>query len=142
MLAKVQIQALDKRRIDLPTTLGQPRLDGLSHAEHNLVLDPYEASPAIGLDDLRIEELRPWHPAGFGQRPFALTPLGLNPPTIVRDQRDEVVPKAVRQKERCAVWRQDPGELMDETLGHGEGALTDINRQDGLLTGSIAPYTQ
>jgi len=30
MLAKVQIQALDKRRIDLPTSLGQPRLDGLS----------------------------------------------------------------------------------------------------------------
>jgi hypothetical protein len=54
MLAKVQIQALDKRRIDLPTTLGQPRLDGLSHAEHNLVLDPHEASPAVGLDDLRI----------------------------------------------------------------------------------------
>ena len=31
-----------------------------------------------------------------------------------------------------AVWRQDPGELMDETLGHSQGALTDINRQDEL----------
>src|SRR5215831_21116955 len=99
MLAKVQIQALDKRRIDLPPMLGQHQLDGLSHAEHDLVLDPREASPAVGLDDLRIEELRPWHPAGFGHRPFALTPLGLNPPTIVSDQRDEVVPKAVSQKE-------------------------------------------
>jgi hypothetical protein len=55
MLAKVQIQALDKRRIDLPTPLGQHRLDGLTRADHDLVLDPYEASPAVGLDDLRIE---------------------------------------------------------------------------------------
>jgi hypothetical protein len=127
MLAQVQIQALDKRRIDLPTSPGQPRLDGLSHAEHDLVLDPHEASPAVGLDDLRLEELRQGHPAGFGHRPLALTPFGLHPLTVVRDQCDAVVPKAVSQKERCAVWRQDLGDLMDETLRHGESALTDVN---------------
>src|SRR5918996_2931237 len=132
MLAQVQVEALGKRRVDLPASLGQYLLDYLTRAEHHAVFDPNDAPPAVGLDDLSIEELRQWHPAGFGHRPFALTPLGLNPLTVVSDQRGEVVPKAVSQKERCAIWRQDLGDLMDETLRHGEGALTDVKRQDEL----------
>ena len=31
---------------------------------------------------------------------------------------------------------------MDETLGHGEGALTDINRQDQLADRVHATHTQ
>jgi hypothetical protein len=115
-LAQVQIQALDKRRVDRPTPLGQPRLDGLSHAEYDLVLDPHEASPAVGLDDLRIEEPRPWHPAGFGQRPFALTPLGLNPPTVVRNQRDEVARVAGKPMQKCTLSCNDSFKMRKKSI--------------------------
>jgi hypothetical protein len=131
-LAQVQVEALGNRRVDLPASLGEYLLDGLTRAEHHAMFDPNDAPPAVGLDDLRIEELRQGHPAGFGYRPFALTPFGLNPLTVVCGQCDEVVPKAVSQKARCAIWRQDLGDLMDETLRHGESALTDVNRQDEL----------
>jgi len=70
--------------------------------------------------------------SGVWASALCLAPPGLNPLTVVRDQRDKVVVKAVRQQERGAVRREDLGELMDEPLGHGEGALTDINRQDEL----------
>jgi hypothetical protein len=50
----------------------------------------------------------------------------------MRDERGEVLPKAVGQEQRGAAWSQYLGELMDETLGHGQDALTDINRQDEL----------
>src|SRR5882724_2623880 len=95
MLAKVQIQALDKRRIDLPSSLGQHRLDGLSHAEHDPVLDPYEASTPIRLDDLGIEQLGLWPPARLGLGACGLAALGWHPLAIMRDERGEVRPKAV-----------------------------------------------
>jgi len=50
----------------------------------------------------------------------------------MRDERGEVLPKAVGQEQRGTVWSQDLGDLMDETLGQGQGALTDINGQDEL----------
>ena len=48
MLAKVQIQALNKTRIDLLTALGQDRLDGLCRAEYHPVFDAHDASTPVG----------------------------------------------------------------------------------------------
>ena len=58
MLAKVEIEALDKCGVDLPPPLGQDRLDGLACAAHAAVLGPNNASTQRGFDDLGIEELR------------------------------------------------------------------------------------
>jgi hypothetical protein len=135
------MEALDKRGVDLPPSFGQHLLHRLQHAEHDLVLDPNDASPAVGLDDLRIEEFRPWHPAGFGPRPFALTPLGWHPLTVMRDERSEILPKAIRQKQRGTVRREYLGDLMHEALGQGKRAVTHVDGQDQLGDGVHATQT-
>jgi hypothetical protein len=49
MLTKVQIQACDEGRIDLPAPLGQEGLGGLCCAEADAVRDPDEAPAPIAL---------------------------------------------------------------------------------------------
>jgi hypothetical protein len=64
MLAKVQIQAFDKRGINLPTPLGQDRLDGLCRSKDDAVFHSNDTSPPVGFDDLGIEQPKPrWVPA-------------------------------------------------------------------------------
>src|SRR5262249_44823234 len=132
MLAKVQIQALDKAGIDRPPALGQDRRDGLCRAEDDAVGYPYEASPPIGLDDLGIEEPGPRHPARLGLGAFSLLALGRDPLAVVRDERGEILPEPVGQEQRGAVWRHHLREVMNETLSHRQGALTDLHGQNEL----------
>ena len=55
MLAKIQIQALGKGGVDLPTPLGQDRLDGRCRAKDDTVCNPHDTLAPIALDDLGIE---------------------------------------------------------------------------------------
>src|SRR5262245_65878016 len=123
MLAKVQIQALDKAGIDRPPALGQDRRDGLCRAEDDAVGYPYEASPPIGLDDLGIEEPGPRHPARLGLGAFSLLALGRYPLTIGREERGEILTEPVGQEQRGSVGRQHLHEVMNETLSYSQDAL-------------------
>src|SRR5882724_11159269 len=68
---------------------------GLSHAEHDPVLDPHDASTPIRLDDLGIEQLGLRPPARLGLGACGLAALGWHPLAIMRDERGEVLPNAV-----------------------------------------------
>src|SRR5215813_3234343 len=61
--------------------------------------------------------------------------LRWHPLAIMRDQRGEVLAKPIGQKQRGTVWRQHPGDLMDEALRHGQGAIPDVDGQDELAHG-------
>jgi hypothetical protein len=130
MLAAVQVQALHKGGMELPAWRGQSWLDGLTRANHDMVCDPDQASTPRGLDDLGIEQPRLWHPAWRGPGTFGLPGLGVNPLAVRRDARGEVLPNAIRQQQRGAVRSQHLGDWMDETLSHGQRAITNIRGQD------------
>jgi hypothetical protein len=55
MLTKIQMQALDKTRVDRPPPLSQDGLDGPACAEDDAMGDPNDVLAPIGLDHLRIE---------------------------------------------------------------------------------------
>jgi hypothetical protein len=55
MLANIQIQALDKGGVDLPTPLRQDGFDGRCQAKNDAVLAPDEVPAPVTLDHLRIE---------------------------------------------------------------------------------------
>jgi hypothetical protein len=103
MLREVEIEALHKRGVDLPPPFGQHLLDRLQRTEYDVVLDTYDASAPIRFDHLGLEEFGPWHPAWLGHRPLSLATLGWHPLAVMGDQRGEVLPKAVRQKQRGTV---------------------------------------
>src|SRR6266850_3324152 len=129
MLAKVQMQALDNAGIDRPPSLGQDRRDGLCRAEDDAVGYTDDASTPRGRDDLGIEEPGPRHPAWLGLRAFGLLALGRHPLAVVRDERGKILPETVGQEQRGAVRRQHLRDVMNETLSHRQGALTDIHGQ-------------
>src|SRR5215510_8887874 len=78
-LANIQVQPLDKRRVNLPATHRQDLLNPLHSAKHHPILDPHDASASVGLDHLGIKHLRQGHPAWFGQRAFVSTACRLPP---------------------------------------------------------------
>jgi hypothetical protein len=98
MLAKRQGEALDKAGMDRPPALGQHRLDSRCRAEEDAVLHPHDAPPSVGLHHLRREQPGQGPPAWLGPWPLDLATLGVPPLPVVRDQRREVLPKAVREK--------------------------------------------
>src|SRR5712691_9991360 len=63
MLTDAAVAALNECRVDLPAVRGEHLLDGLQGPEHDAVAYADQAPPAHGLDDLRIAQLRQWHPA-------------------------------------------------------------------------------
>ena len=83
MLTAVQVQPLYERRIDLPTSLGQDRLDGLCGTEYDAVFHPHDAPAPIRFDHLSIEQVRLGHPTRLGLEAFGLSALGLNPLPVV-----------------------------------------------------------
>jgi hypothetical protein len=57
---------------------------------------------------------------------------GVHPLAVMRDQRGEILPKAVGEKQRGAVRSQHLGDLMHQALRHGQGAFPDVYGQDEL----------
>ena len=135
MLTKIQVEALDQGGVDLPTPLSQDRFDGRWRAEDDAVLDPDDAPAPIGFDDLRIEQPGRGHPAWLGLRPSVMAAFGLSPLAVVGHQGGKVLTKPVREKPWGTVRCQPLGDLMDQALGHSEGALPNVNGQDELAHG-------
>jgi len=70
-LPEVQVEPLDKGRLDLPATGRQHLLDGLQGAEHHAGAHADQTPAPHGLDHLGIEQLWLRHPARLGHRAFA-----------------------------------------------------------------------
>ena len=70
-LTDVEVEALDKRRVDGPATGRQDLLDGQFGTEHHTVFDPDDAPTPVGLDDLRVEQLGSGIHRGLGMGPLA-----------------------------------------------------------------------
>jgi hypothetical protein len=135
MLAKIQVAALDQSGVDLPAAFGQNRRDRLCRAEDDAVLDPDDTRASRRFDDLSRAQLRLWHPARLGLGAFGLAAFGLNLLAVMRDERGEILPQPIRQEQRGAVRCQDLGDLMNETLRPGQGAVPHVNSQDQLTHG-------
>jgi len=54
----------------------------------------------------------------------------------------EVLLIAITEKQQYAVGSQQEGHLVEDALRHGQGPLTDIDRQEQLLSGFMATQTQ
>jgi hypothetical protein len=91
MLAYRQVEALDKRRVDLPTARRQHLLDGFQGAKHDAVLHADQTAAPHGLDHLRIEQPGEWHPARFRRRALGPPARRLDPLAIVRQQRRRIL---------------------------------------------------
>ena len=66
MLAKVQVEAFYKARIDLPAPFGENRLDGRYRTENDAVFDSHEAPASVGLHRLSVEQTGLQHPSRLG----------------------------------------------------------------------------
>ena len=130
MLTDAQVHALNEGGIDLPVVGGQDLLDRLQRPEHDAPTDPHQTPAPCGLDHLRVEPLRQRHPARLGPCTFGLTPRRLHPAPIVGQQRRQVLPKAISQKERRTVGRQHLRDVVDEALCHRQRAFADVDRHE------------
>src|SRR5262245_38768232 len=83
MLADGQVEALHKRRLDLPAAGRQHLLDRVQRAKDDLMPDADQTATSHGLDPLRIEQPGQGPPARFWR--WALCPLArsLDPVTVV-----------------------------------------------------------
>src|SRR5262245_48906650 len=84
MLADAQVHALNERGVDLPAAGRYHLLHRLERPEHHTVAHSYQVPPAHGLDDLRVEQLRQWHPARFRHRATGSAAWWLDPLAKVR----------------------------------------------------------
>ena len=129
LLADTEVEAFNARRVDLPAAGRQYLLGRRQGAEHHAVAHPYQTPAPHGLDHLRIEELGPWHPTRLRGWPGGLAARRLHPRPRVRQQRRDVLPKAVRQEEGHTVGRSPLGDRMDHALRHRQRALARIDGQ-------------
>src|SRR5215831_9801429 len=83
MLPDGEIDPLHEGRVDVPPKWGQHVIDGLQGTKHHAVLHVDQAPAPHPLDDLGVEELWPWHPAGLGGWPWGLATWRLDPVPIV-----------------------------------------------------------
>src|SRR2546425_322950 len=112
MLANRQVEALNEGRVDVPAVRGQHLLDGRQRAEHDAVAYADQAPPAHGLDDLRIEQLRQWHPARLRRRAGGPAAWGLDPLAKVRQSCGGILLESVRQKPWDTALGQHLHDLM------------------------------
>jgi len=84
VLTQTEVEALHQGGVDGPTQRTPYLIDGLKRAKDHTVRDVDSSPTPRGLDHLRIEHLRPGHPARLGPRPCGLTPRRLHPAPIVR----------------------------------------------------------
>ena len=141
-LTDVEVEPLDKGRVDGPATGRQDLLDGQPGAEHHAVCDAHEAPAPVRLHHLRVAQLGQRHPARLGHWAFVLAPFGLHPLAKMRQECRAVVLEAIGQKQRDTAWRQHLGDLMHDALRHRQGAAADIDHHQQLALGSIAVHTQ
>jgi hypothetical protein len=132
MLTHRQGDALNEGRVDLPAAGREHLLDGLQGPEHHAVVHAHQAPPAHGLDPLGIQQLRQRHPARLGGWPCGLAAGRLHPVPLVGQQRRHVLAKAIGEKQWGAVGGQALRDLVDHTLGHHQGAMPDVDRQQQL----------
>jgi hypothetical protein len=66
MLAEREVDALDERGVAMPTPWGQDVHDASQSAEHHPWPHVDQAAAAGGVDDLGIQQLWAWQPAGLG----------------------------------------------------------------------------
>src|SRR5207244_12308164 len=93
--------------VDVPAMRSQHGMDGLQRAKHHAMTHPYQAPATYGLDDLRVEQVGEWHPPRLGCRALRLPAWWLHPLPIVGQQGRQILPKAIREKERGTVGGQD-----------------------------------
>src|SRR6266700_6089576 len=93
-----QIEALDESGVDLAAQGSQHGIDGLQGAKHHAVPHAHQAPAPHGLDHLRIEQVRQWHPARLGAWPCGLAAWRLHPVPKMRQQRRGVLLEAVGQE--------------------------------------------
>jgi hypothetical protein len=96
------------------------------------VADTTQASASIGFDDLRIEQCGSGHPAGCGRGACSLAAWWLDPVPIRRQQCPRLLLESIGEAQRHTVRRQDLGDLMHHALGHSQGAVTAVDRQQQL----------
>src|SRR5215510_1044790 len=84
MLADAEVEPLHKGRVDVPAMRSQHGIDRLQGAEHHAVLHPHQAPAPHGLQHLRVEQLRLWHPTRLRRGACDLSPWWLYPVPIVR----------------------------------------------------------
>jgi len=77
---------------------------GFQDAKDHPMLDVHNTPAAVRFHDLRIEQLRQWHPARFGPRACGLVPLRLPPTAKVAQQRRAVCLQAIGQTEGDTAW--------------------------------------
>src|SRR5437879_7256029 len=119
MLAHRQVEALDKRCVDLPTARRKHLLDGFQGAKHHAVAHVHQTPAAHGLDHLRIEQLGQGHPAWLGYRPCGLATSGLYPAPEMGEQRGRILLEAIRVDLEQAVWRLDMVIMLELALRLG-----------------------
>jgi hypothetical protein len=135
MLATVQVEALDKARVDGPPVLGQDRLDGLTRTEYDAVFHPHDPPTPVGLHDLGIAQPRQGHPARLGLGAWAWRRSGwIHAPSCVTSAGRYARNPSVSNRGATA-RRQDLGDLMDQTVGYGQRALSHIHAQDTRANG-------
>ena len=132
MLAYRQVEALDKRRVALPTARRQHLLDGFQGATHDAVLHADQTAAPHGLAHLRREQPGEGHPARFRRRAVGPPARRLDPLALVRQQRRRVRLEAIGEEEGHTTGRQHLDDLMDHTLRHGQRAVADIDGQEHL----------
>src|SRR5262249_46351796 len=83
LLTDGAVEPLHEGRVDVPTQWGEHVINGLQGATYHPMLPLHQTPSAHSLDDLGVEELWPWHPAGLGGWPFVLAPRRLPPVAVV-----------------------------------------------------------
>src|SRR5262252_3411603 len=96
---------------------------------------PYQTPPAYRLDHLRIEQPGLGHPSRLGPWSFRLTVFWLYPLAIVGEQSRHVLSEPVGEKQRRAVGGHDLRAVVHHALGHCQGAIPDVERQQQFALG-------
>src|SRR5882724_11124786 len=120
---------LDKGRVDLPATGRKHLLDGCKGAEHHAVPHSHQTPPAHGLHHLRIEQLGQGYPAQLGRGTFVLSTWWLYPLPVVGEQRGQILPEPIGEKQRSAVGGQHLRDVVNKALRHGQCAIPYVKRE-------------
>ena len=129
VLADGEVEAFHKRGIDLPATCCHHGVDPIERAEHHPVRHVYQAPAPYGLDHLRVEPLWQWHPARLWGGARGLGAREVDPLAAMGAHGGGILLESIGEKQGDTAWGQHLHHLMDDPLGHREGAVPDIDGQ-------------